>query len=524
MVASPGHRADLRTIALGSALLSGLVVAHLVRLVQERAHVEHAAQHDDLTGLPRGELFHARLAVSLAHAQQRQGHLCVMFIDLDRFKKINDSLGHAAGNQLLQLVAKRLRRCIREDDTVARNGGDEFTVLLPHLTDPADAEVVAEKILQAFVEPFALGKKKVFSSPSVGVALYPRDGNDPETLLKNADAAMYRAKEKGRNNYKLYTPDLNATAHEALDLESDLHLAMERNELVLNYQPRVDLKTGRIVGVEALVRWHHPTLGLLGPDRFIPVAEETGLIVPLGEWVMETACAQAVQWWETGYPAMQVAVNLSARQFQHGPVSDMVASVLRRTGLKPELLELEITESLALQGGDRAVAMLHDLRSIGVQCSIDDFGVGYSNFSYLGTLPIDTIKIDKSFMDNLRGGVGGTAVVIGLIALAHSLEMKVVAEGVETIDQLNFLKTNACDQMQGFLFSQPISPEQMESLLMLELVAPGPGRLGDESEDGYEAYTPSGSSGPVLTPAYDADHGRGVRRAGDRGEVAEPVG
>jgi EAL domain-containing protein (putative c-di-GMP-specific phosphodiesterase class I) len=392
--------------------------------------------------------------------------------------------------------------------------------------------VVAEKILQAFVEPFALGKKKVFSSPSVGVALYPRDGNDPETLLKNADAAMYRAKEKGRNNYKLYTPDLNASAHEALDLESDLHLAMERKELVLNYQPRVDLRTGRIVGVEALVRWHHPTLGLLGPDRFIPVAEETGLIVPLGEWVMETACAQAVQWWETGYPAMQVAVNLSARQFQHGPVSDMVASVLRRTGLKPELLELEITESLALQGGDRAIAMLHDLRNIGVQCSIDDFGVGYSNFSYLGTLPIDTIKIDKSFMDNLRGGVGGTAVVIGLIALAHSLEMKVVAEGVETIDQLNFLKSNSCDQMQGFLFSQPISPEQMESLLMLELVAPGPGRLGDDVDEsgGYEVYGPSttpsaaGASGPSGSPAYDADHGRGVRRAGDRGEVAEPVG
>jgi diguanylate cyclase (GGDEF)-like protein len=465
-----GQDLDVPSMVVSSALLALLVTGHLVRIVQARAAVEHRVHHDELTGLLRREAFEGRVEVAVAQAQERGHSGAIMFLDLDRFKTVNDSLGHGVGNQLLQYVARRLRRCVREGDIVARNGGDEFTVLLPMLHDPSDAKIVAEKILAAFVEPFSLGKKTLFVTSSIGIAVFPRDGSDPDTLLKNADAAMYRAKERGRNNAQDYTADLNARADERLDLENELHLALERNELVVYYQPKVDTHTGRIRGVEALVRWQHPRLGLLGPNAFIPLAEESGQIAKLGRWVMEQACAQAVAWQEAGFESITMAVNVSARQVQMERLEDMVAAVLRRTGLSPSMLELELTESL-VHSGDKAAQTLADLVEMGVNCSVDDFGVGYAGLSYLNHLPINGIKIDKSFVSQISSAVGDAAIVIGIIAMAHKLGLEVIAEGVETPEQLEFLRRHGCDQIQGFLFSKPVPAAEVEKMLAADAPA-----------------------------------------------------
>ncbi|MCU1451131.1 MAG: diguanylate cyclase/phosphodiesterase with sensor(s) [Acidimicrobiales bacterium] len=472
-----GEVVDVPAAIVGTAVLSALVVLVLVRMVRERAQLELQARHDELTGLPRADLFNDQVSIAVAAAHQRGSQAAVMFLDLDRFKKINDSLGHAIGNQLLQHVAKRLQNAVRNGDTVARMGGDEFVVLLPELAHEDDAVRIARKLLSAFRDPFNLGKQQLYVTASIGVAIYPRDGEQPDALLKNADAAMYGAKDRGRNTYAVYTPGLNEKAHEWLELESALHGAIG-HDLVVHYQPKVDVASGRVVGVEALVRWQHPTLGLLGPDKFIPMAEESGLIAPLGEWVMETACAQAQEWREAGYPPITVAVNLSARQFQLQPVSDMVAAVLRRTGLPPRFLELELTESLALQGDDATYNTIDELKQMGVKCSVDDFGVGYSNFGYLDTLPIDKIKIDKGFVSKINTSSDKPALVLGIIALGQGLGLDVVAEGVETHEQLDFLAAHGCDQIQGYIFSRPLPADELSSLLMLELVSPGPGRLG----------------------------------------------
>jgi diguanylate cyclase (GGDEF)-like protein len=471
-----GEVVDVPAAIVGTALLSALVVAMLVRMVRERAQLEIQARHDELTGLPRADLFNDQVSIAVAAAHQAGSQAAVMFLDLDRFKKINDSLGHAAGNQLLQLVAKRLEHAVRDADTVARMGGDEFVVLLPQLNKEGDAVRIARKLLAAFREPFNLGKQQLYVTASIGVALYPRDGQQPDTLLKNADAAMYGAKDKGRNTYAVYTPGLNEKAHEWLELESALHGAIGR-ELVVHYQPKVDVRTGRVCGVEALVRWQHPSLGLLAPDKFIPLAEESGLIAPLGEWVLETACAQAKEWQDAGYPRISVAVNLSPRQFQLQPVADMVAAVLRRTGLDPKLLELELTESLALQGDQSTYRTIEELKEMGVRCAVDDFGVGYSNFGYLDSLPIDKIKIDKGFVSKINTTANKPALVVGIIALGRGLGLEVVAEGVETHEQFEFLAAHGCDEIQGYLFSKPLPAEELGTLLMLELVSPGPGRL-----------------------------------------------
>jgi diguanylate cyclase (GGDEF)-like protein len=467
-------------IVIGSAALTALVVARLARFVQAREEVAQAASHDELTSLPRRELFNERVAISVAAAYQRGGKMAVMFIDVDRFKKINDSLGHAVGDEVIDLVGRRLRHCVRGSDMVARMGGDEFTVLLEDIAEEGDAAIVAQKIVDAFVDPLTVAGRKLFVTASVGVAAYPRDGSDADTLVKNADAAMYLAKEKGRNNFRVYTSELNARAGEWLDLESALHTAITDGQLVVYYQPKVDISTSRVVGVEALVRWNHPELGLLGPDKFIPVAEDSGLIAPLGEWVLETACTQAKAWRDEGYTNLSVAVNLSAPQFQLQAVDDVVAGVLRRTGLPPRLLELELTESLALQGSEAIRETLEAISAFGVKLAVDDFGVGYSNFSYLGTLPIDKVKVDKSWVSRIGEGDDGAAstLTIGIIAVAKALGLDVVAEGVETHDQLEFLRDHACDQIQGFLFSGPLPADQLSTLLMLEMVSPGAGRLG----------------------------------------------
>jgi len=467
-------------IVIGSVALTALVVARMARFVQAREEVQQAASHDELTSLPRRELFNERVAISVAAAYQRGGKMAVMFIDVDRFKKINDSLGHAVGDEVIDLVGRRLRHCVRGTDMVARMGGDEFTVLLEDITDESDAAIVAQKVVDAFVEPLNVAGRKLFVTASVGVAAYPRDGSDADTLVKNADAAMYLAKEKGRNNFQVYEAELNARAGEWLDLESALHTAITDGQLVLYYQPKVDAATARVVGVEALVRWNHPELGLLGPDKFIPVAEESGLIAPLGEWVLEAACSQAKAWLDDGYTNLSVAVNLSAPQFQLQPMDDVVAAALLHTGLPAGLLELELTESLALQGSDAIRHTLQAISAFGVKCTVDDFGVGFSNFGYLGTLPIDKVKIDKSFVSQIGVGDDGaaSALAIGVIALAKALELHVVAEGVESHEQLEFLRDHSCDQIQGYLFSAPLPAAELETLLMLELVSPGAGRLG----------------------------------------------
>jgi diguanylate cyclase (GGDEF)-like protein len=459
-----------------AAALSLLVVVYLVRLVQGRAALEHRAHHDELTGLANRRLFQEKAASAITYARRTNGHSAVLFLDLDRFKNVNDSLGHAVGNLLLQAVAKRLRGSTRAGDTVARLGGDEFVVLLPQLDDRQDAVTVAAEILEQFVQPFALTGHQVFASPSIGIAVFPADGDDADALLENADIAMYRAKQRGRRTYCTYDRSMNDQSRAKLALESQLHTAVDRGELLLHYQPKIHLPSGRVLGMEALLRWDHPTLGLLQPAEFIPLAEESGLIVPVGEWALEEACRQNQEWIAAGFAPLVVAVNLSLRQFQQQRIEDVTARILRSTGMDPTLLELEVTESLAMQDPESVCATLEDLKALGVTCSIDDFGTGYSGLNHLTGFPIDKLKIDKSFVATIDTD-REAPIVVAVVALAHGLGLQVVAEGVETAEQLERLQELGCDEMQGFLFSRPVTAEHFEQLLMLESIAGGPGRL-----------------------------------------------
>ena len=452
-------------VVLGSALLPLLVVVHLVRHVQERASAEYEAQHDALTGLPNRVLFQHRLDVALAEARRSGTRVAVMFCDLDRFKSINDSLGHAVGNQLLQGVGQRLQACLRPTDTVARVGGDEFTVLVPSVSAGAEPAAVAERILAEFATPYEVAGRELFTTVSIGMALFPDDGTDPETLLKHADTAMYRAKASGRDGYRQYTADMGARARVKHSLENSLRHAIEHRELVLHYQPKVSLTDGRIVGLEALARWPHPVLGWVGPAAFVPLAEETGLIGPLGDWVVEEACQQVRAWCDTGLHTVPVAINLSARQLSHGHVTELIAGALSRAGVSPELLEVEITESVFLHDAGAVGERLQRLRAMGVRCSIDDFGTGYSGLTYLARMPLDSLKIDRSFVSRIGAADDQEAIVDAVIALGHSLRLKVVAEGVETLEQASFLRSRGCDQMQGYLFSRPVPAEDIPRLL-----------------------------------------------------------
>ena len=472
-----GTRAPALVIA-ASAALSLFVVLHLVRLVQGRAVFEHQAHHDELTGLANRTLFEERVGAAIVQAQRTGGRTAVLFLDLDRFKNVNDSLGHAVGNQLLQAVARRLHGATRGEDTVARLGGDEFAVLLPDVIDPEEATRTAARILDHFRDPFTLNGHRVFASPSIGISVYPGDGDDADGLLENADAAMYRAKERGRRTFCTYERSMNVHAHERLALESRLHTAVERGELRLYYQPKLHVPSGRMTGMEALLRWEHPDLGLLEPEHFISIAEESGLIVPIGEWALEEACRQNQAWCDAGYQPLVVAVNLSLRQFQQQQIEDVTARVLRATGLDPSLLELEVTESLALQNLEVVQRTLSEVREMGVKCSIDDFGTGYSGLSHLTRLPVDKLKIDKSFVAMIN--VDRRApIVVAVVALAHGLGLEVVAEGVQTYEELERLQELGCDEMQGFLFSAPVSAREFEEFLLLESRYPAFGRLVD---------------------------------------------
>ncbi len=428
--------------------------------------IEHLAYHDALTGLPNRPLFVDRLIVALAQASRADQKLAVFFLDLDRFKDINDSLGHSIGDSLLKVVAERIRRCVRDGDTIARFGGDEFTLLIPHVEQVEDVAKIAQKIIETLKIPFVINDQELFVTTSVGISLFPIDGVDPETLVRNADSAMYRAKEQGRDNYQLYAPAMNARALERLSLENMLRRALKQKELVVHYQPLIDLPSGSIAGVEALVRWQHPELGLLLPAHFVSVAEVSGLIIPIGDWVLRAACRQAYVWNKRLDTALTVSVNLSARQFSQPDLVAQVRSALQETGLDPEFLELEITESNAMQNAENTIHTLRELKAAGVSISMDDFGTGYSSLNYLKRFPIDTLKLDQSFVRDIATDTSDAAIVSAVIAMAHSLKLKVVAEGVETAEQLEFLRHRRCDTIQGFYFSAPMSADDLEPYLM----------------------------------------------------------
>ncbi|MEW6115273.1 MAG: EAL domain-containing protein [Nitrospirota bacterium] len=439
--------------------------------ITERKKVEesikHQAFHDLLTGLPNRVLFMECLTRALEQAQLSRQSLALLFLDLDRFKNINDSLGHSAGDQLLKDIASRLRGCMRDTDIVARVGGDEFIILLPNIAHIEEAARTAEKILLLFNKPYIIDGHELYVSTSIGISTYPYDSEYAETLLKNADIAMYHAKEQGRNTYQFYNPVIDIRTLERMILENRLHQTLKRGELVVHYQPQVNLDNRQIVSAEALVRWQHPELGLLNPMQFIPLAEETGLIIPIDEWVLRTACAQARTWQRAGYPPLCITVNLSARQFQQPNLVEMVSQALHDTGLDPEYLVLEITESTAMRDLERTIPNLTRLTEMGVRFSIDDFGTGYSSLSYLKKLPIQKLKIDKSFIKGLETDPDYNAIVNAVIAMAHSLKLEVVAEGVETDDQLAFLHSSRCDEIQGYLLSEPLPVRDFKELLTM---------------------------------------------------------
>jgi len=436
--------------------------------------IQHLAHYDPLTDLPNRALFEDRLRHSLERARRHQKQVALLFIDVDNFKNINDSFGHQVGDQFLQAVAGRLTACLRKEDTVARLGGDEFTVILEDTHHAQDAVIVAQKIFKALSEPFSLQGQEVFATASMGIALYPQDADNPVDLAKNADTAMYRAKEQGKNIYQFYTAEMVTQALKRLAMEASLRRALERQEFLLHYQPQVDLKTGQIIGMEALVRWQHPELGLVSPAEFIPLAEETGLIVPLGHWVLRTACAQNKKWQDAGFPPLCMAVNISGRQLKEETFPEMVRQVLQETGLDPSYLELEITESILMDSVESALERLSHLKSLGVKISIDDFGTGYSSMSYLKQFPIDKLKIDSSFVRDIPHDPDDVAINAAIIAMAHNLRLAVIAEGTATAEQLRFLREKNCDQMQGFFFSRPLPAEEFTGLLQegkrLELV------------------------------------------------------
>ena len=454
------------------------VLTDMTATMNYQSQLEHQANHDALTGLPNRNLCSDRLAQAISYAQ-RYGHsVWVVFLDLDNFKLVNDNIGHGAGDELLRSVARRLRECVRETDTVARMGGDEFVLVLLDGHEATPSQTVLRKILDSVSAPVQLAGQEHMVSCSMGVALYPADSTDPQLLMRYADIAMYRAKESGRNQVQFYEPAMHARIAERAAIENELRGALARNEMFLVYQPKMHVATGEISGVEALLRWRHPTLGLVAPGRFIGVAEETGLIVALGRWVIHTACAQNKAWQDAGLPPLRVAVNVSARQFRDKALADEVVAALHSTGLQAQHLELELTESMMMQDADEAVATVQRLKKVGVGLSIDDFGTGYSSLAYLKLFPIDYLKIDQSFVRDMLGDPTVAAIVRSVISLGHSLDFRIIAEGVETEGQLAYLQRYQCDEAQGYYLSKPIMPEEFAALLAQP--QPPPRRPGDD--------------------------------------------
>jgi diguanylate cyclase (GGDEF)-like protein len=431
-----------------------------LRVESEKSH--QLASYDSLTELPNRHLLQDRLTQALAQARRNDKIVGTLFLDLDRFKVINDSLGHVSGDLLLKAVAERLKICLRDTDTVARVGGDEFIIIITNITQKEDVIHLAQRVIDQFSSPVILKDHEVFVTTSIGISLYPSDGGDIETLLKHADIAMYRAKEVGGSNYQFYTMDMNSRALERLALENKLRRALENEELLLHYQPQVDLATGQTFAVEALLRWNNPELGFMLPGQFIQLAEETGLIVPIGEWVLYTACEECKAWQKAGFSPVRVEVNLSNRQFNDERLKETISHVLKDTGLKPQYLGLELTESSIMEDPEAAIETLRELRALGIRITIDDFGTGYSSLSYLKRFPFDALKIDYSFVHGINANPEDTAIIKAIISLAHSLHKEVIAEGVETDKQLAFLRTHKCDKIQGFYFSRALPAEEVK--------------------------------------------------------------
>jgi len=442
---------------------------HLEELIKERtAKIEHLAYHDALTDLPNRVLFEDRCTQALAIAQRNQHLVAVMLVSIDRFKKVTESLGHAAGDVVLTEAAARLQRCVSNGDTVARFEGDEFALLLTNISETADLVETARSISDVFKAPFRLGVQDVYVSTSIGISLFPFNGPESSTILRNAVAAQYRAKKQGGNNYQFYAADMNALAVKRLELETSMRRAIENEEFVSHYQPVVNLASGELVGSEALVRWQHPELGLLPPARFIGLAEDTGLILDIGEFVLRQACSRTKVWQGRGFAGLRIAVNISARHFQQKNFSERLVEILGQTRLDPTCLELELTETSIMENTDGAVRVLSQARKLGVKVAIDDFGTGYSSLSYLKNLPIDTVKLDRSFVTGAATDPDDAALVMAIVTLAHNLRLKVIAEGVETEDQLAFLRRLRCDEAQGYLFGKPMPPEVFESSMTMD--------------------------------------------------------
>ncbi|MBI3726782.1 MAG: EAL domain-containing protein [Burkholderiales bacterium] len=442
---------------------TGAATTHFVSVINDvservnyQKELEYQATHDSLTGLANRNLLNDRITQAIAWAKRQDLSVGLMLLDLDHFKLINDASGHGAGDEMLKQVANRLSHCVRETDTVARLGGDEFVIILTDLPETGDVDIVAEKILAALSRPFEINGHDVFVTASIGISLYPRDGDHGEILLRYADIAMYRVKEHGRNSVRQFIPEMGVTAISRLNMEGALRRALERHELTLHYQPKIELATGHIVGAEALVRWHHPQIGLIHPIEFIPLAEETGLILPLGEWVLAEACRQQVSWKKSGMADLKIAINMSPRQFRQEDLSDRVAAIFTEAGADPSNVTLELTESMVMQDVNSTLVALRALKKLGVSISLDDFGTGYSSLSYLRRFPIDELKIDKSFINDIHENPDDAAIASAIIAMALSLSLSVVAEGVEKKEQAELLRKMGCSQVQGYYFGRPM--------------------------------------------------------------------
>ena len=465
------HQPVSRTTAVGAALVAIMLAAYTGSLLRDRAEAEHRVQHDELTGLPNRTLLFDRISRALAHARRSGTPVAVMFIDLDRFKWVNDTFGHGMGDALLRVVGQRLQATLREEDTVARLSGDEFAVLLPHVSGPDGVVTVAEKVRDLFRAPIEIDGERIPTTASIGIALYPYDGAEPEELVASADAAMYRAKEAGRNTFEIYSTELANRAQERLAVEAALLTAIERGELVLHYQPVFDVATARVVSAEALVRWQHPEQGLILPGGFVPIAEQSDLVVTLGSAVLAAACRQIAAWSRAGMPPLSIAVNVSARQLRH-ELADLVASNLRATGIDPSRLVLELTETAAVDDVERVAATLSEVQRMGVRWAIDDFGTGYCSLMYLSRLPVDSLKIDKSFVQSTAPA--DESIVTAIIAMGHGLGLTVVAEGVERVEQLKTLSARGCDRVQGFLLARPLPADQFEQFVRRQYAGEAP--------------------------------------------------
>jgi diguanylate cyclase (GGDEF)-like protein/PAS domain S-box-containing protein len=450
----------------------GSQIGQFLQRKRAEERIQYLATHDGLTGLPNRVMFSQLVNAAIRTARRHRRQLAVLFIDLDRFKAVNDTLGHEAGDRLLQEIAARFRECLRESDVVARLGGDEFVVLLQEVNEAEQVATVARKILSAAIKPVTILAQECRVTASIGICVYPEAAQDEQSLMKNADIAMYRAKEDGKNNFQFYSEAIKVRSLERLSLESSLRRALERDEFTLHYQAKLDFNTGAITGVEALLRWQHPDLGMVAPAQFIPIAEETGLIVPIGRWVLQTACAQNVAWQREGLPPVCVAVNLSARQFTDQDLLKDIADALEQSGMTPALLELELTESLVMRDPAQASRLLAAIKRLGVRIAIDDFGVGYSSLAQIKRFPIDTLKVDRSFIRDIAHNAEDRAITEAVIAMGKTLSLTVVAEGVETQEQRTFLLDHACDAMQGYHFSRPVPQAEFASVLRQHVASP----------------------------------------------------